>query len=210
MGRGAEMIRQLEYLIGKQAITGVRTNALRVLGQIYIREDRKLEAAQTLEELARSGELSAEEKGSAWLDAARIYLDQGLTEQVIEIGRRALLLEEEQLALGNPRTWSDSVANGIRLMMARSFSAMGDREKSEILLTDVLRRPGLNPHDRGYALYLLGETRLQLGNPELAREILESAIADGEVPQIWKKAAAQTLAVIPEPTASLEASGGGL
>ena len=196
LGRGEEVVGPLEELTKRDSITNVRTDALRVLAGVYADMGRNLEAAQALEELASGSDLTADERGNVWARAGNIYLEESMTDHAIEIGLRALILEDEHQGNSSSPLWDVAVGNRLRLMLGRAFYEQGDFERASITLRDYLERDGLHPGEKGMGGYLLGASQRLRGEVADARTTLENAQSDFSIPEIWRKASSQALATL--------------
>ncbi|MCH8333552.1 ATP-dependent Clp protease ATP-binding subunit, partial [Candidatus Sumerlaeota bacterium] len=196
LGRGEEVIEPLKELSERDSITNVRTDALRVLAGVYADMGRNLEAAQALEELASGSDLAADERGNVWARAGNIYLEESMTDHAIEIGLRALILEDEHQGNSSSPLWDVAVGNRLRLMLGRAFYEQGDFERASITLRDYLNRDGLHPGEKGMGGYLLSASQRLRGEVADARTTLENAQSDFSIPEIWRKASAEALATL--------------
>lgn len=196
LGRSEEVLGRLEEIARSPSLTGLNLEALRTIERIYEENDRPLLAAQTLEQIARNGELKSEERGQAWILAGHFYLDQGMTKQAIEIGLRALIFEDEQASRGAHSKWEEVVAIDLRLFLGTAYFKVQDYTKSSLALEDLLQRVALNPDQHALAQYLLGENRKRLGELEGAREMHQTARRNGELPRLWRNASTEALATL--------------
>ncbi len=134
------------------------------------------------------------ERGEAWLNAGRLYLDHGLPGQAVEVGLRAVVFEEEQRENIGVDAWDDRTAGNLRLLLGRAFFKLGHYRRATILLEDYVAREGVTPAERGMGNYFLGLAQREYENTGRARASLSAARRDMKVPKIWRDASAEILA----------------
>jgi len=194
MGRGLETLTELETLAERDSITSARVDATRTLARVYSSNEMPIQAAQTYELLARTNQIPSAERGAAWLSAGRLYLDQGLPRQTIEVGLRAIVYQEEQLEFSGNAAWDEKTDNRITLMLGRAFFELGDYRRATVLLEDYAARDGIGGGDLGLANYLLGISRSNIEDPARARDLLSASQRVSGIPKVWRSASSELLA----------------
>lgn len=194
VGRGVEVIAELEKFAQSESITSARVDAMRALAQVYNHNDLPIQAAQMFEKIGRTNELPSVERGNAWLTAGRLYLDQGLPRQSVEVGLRAIVYEEDQDENTGIKAWDKALSGRLKMMLGRSFFALEEYRRAIVLFEDYLARGGLSGGERGLAHYLLGLSRSYVEDPASARASLSASRRDTDVPKVWRDASAEILA----------------
>lgn len=190
-GAAAQAVPLLEEL-QRQEPDGERQTALyALLAEAYLKANMSLEAAQALQSLAALPGVPIDRRIDNLRQAGEIFLQNAMPVQSIELGLKGLLQEKQAQEKPSPPTLDPAGGNALRLMLAKAYQAHGEVNRQQIVLDDLLRRPGVTPEQKAEIQILLSGSQRQEGRISDAEEIYKAVAADPAAEANWRDSATQ-------------------